>query len=71
VEEVALCFNILAAGLSGGGVYIIVYTWLDPQRRSYNFGYGSPWSLARLVHDLEWDPSSSSIYKGCIYSGAA
>jgi hypothetical protein len=25
-----------------------VYTWLDPQRTSYGFGYGSPWSLAGL-----------------------
>ncbi len=27
-----------------------VYTWLDPQRTSYSFGYGSLWSLAELVH---------------------
>jgi hypothetical protein len=27
-----------------------VYSWLDPQRMSYGFGYGSPWSLAGLVH---------------------
>jgi hypothetical protein len=27
-----------------------VYSWLDPQRTSYGFGYGSPWSLAGLVH---------------------
>ncbi len=26
------------------------YTWLDPQRMSYGFGYGSPWSLAGLAH---------------------
>ncbi len=29
-----------------------VYTWLDPQKKSYGFGfgYGSLWSLARRVH---------------------
>jgi hypothetical protein len=26
-----------------------VYTWLDPQRNCYGFGYGSPWSLAVLI----------------------
>jgi hypothetical protein len=25
---------------------------LDPQRRSYGFGYRSPWSLVGLVHAL-------------------
>jgi hypothetical protein len=25
---------------------------LDPQRKSYGFGYGSLWSLAGLVHPL-------------------
>jgi hypothetical protein len=29
-----------------------VYTWLDPQRTRYGFGYGSPWSLAGLAHAL-------------------
>ncbi len=27
-----------------------VYTWLDPHRRSYSFGYAPPWSLAGFVH---------------------
>jgi hypothetical protein len=26
--------------------------WLDPQRTRYRYGYGSPWSLAGLVHAL-------------------
>jgi hypothetical protein len=31
---------------------VTVYTWLDPQKKSYGFGfgYGSLWSLARRVH---------------------
>jgi hypothetical protein len=35
-----------------GGDYSDVYTWLDPQRTRYGFGYGSPWSSAGLVHAL-------------------
>ncbi len=27
-----------------------IYTWLDPQRTSYGFGYGSFWSLAGLIY---------------------
>jgi hypothetical protein len=27
-----------------------VYTWLDPKKMSYNYGYSSPWTLARLIH---------------------
>ncbi len=42
----------LAAGL-GGGDYSDVYTWLDPQRICYGFGYGSPWSLAGLIYTPE------------------
>jgi hypothetical protein len=42
----------LAAGLSGGGDYSDVYTWLDPQRNCYGFGYGSLWSSVRLIHAL-------------------
>ncbi len=26
-----------------------MYTWLDPQRNCYGFGYGGPWSLAVLI----------------------
>ncbi len=33
-------FTAASTGLSGGGVIVIVYTWLDPQRMSYGFGYG-------------------------------
>ncbi len=33
---------LLLCIMHGGG--------LDPQRTSYGFGYGSPWSLAGLVH---------------------
>ncbi len=33
-----------------GGDYSDVYTWLDPQRTRYGFGYGSPWSPAGLTH---------------------
>ncbi len=32
-----------------------VYTWLDPQRTRYGFGYGAPWSSAGLTHALEED----------------
>ncbi len=39
----------------GGGDYGIVYTWLDPERTRYGFGYGCPWSPAGLVHALEED----------------
>ncbi len=31
----------LTAGLFGAGVTRFVYTWLDPQRMSYGFGYDS------------------------------
>jgi hypothetical protein len=31
----------LTADLFGAGVARFVYTWLDPQRMSYGFGYGS------------------------------
>jgi uncharacterized membrane protein len=34
------------------GIFSAVYAWLDLQRTSYDFGYGSLWSLARLVHHL-------------------
>jgi hypothetical protein len=33
--------STLITGLSGGGVIVLVYTLLDPQRTSYGFGYGS------------------------------
>jgi hypothetical protein len=48
--------STLTAGLSGGGVYSVVYTWLDPQRKYYGFIYGSPWSLAVLIHTLRGYP---------------
>jgi hypothetical protein len=35
-----------------GGDYSNVYTWLDPQRTRYGFGYGFPWSPAGLTHAL-------------------
>jgi hypothetical protein len=34
----------------GGGDSCTVYSWLDPQRTRYGFGYGSPWSPAGVVH---------------------
>jgi hypothetical protein len=37
-----------------------VYTWLDPQRTRYGFGYGSPCSLAGLIHALKDDIVSAS-----------
>ncbi len=36
----------------GGGDYSAVYTWLDPQRTRYGFGYGFPWSSAGLIRAL-------------------
>ncbi len=57
MEGVALtAASTLTAGLSGGGVYSVVYTWLDPQRKRYSFSYGSPWYLAGLVHALRGYP---------------
>ncbi len=32
-----------------------MYSWLDPQRTRYGFGYGSPWSPVGLVHALRED----------------
>jgi hypothetical protein len=35
----------------GGGLYsVVVFAWLYLQETSYNFGYGSLWSLAGLTH---------------------
>jgi hypothetical protein len=34
----------------GGGILSAVLPRLDLQRMGYGFGYGSPWSLAGLVH---------------------
>ncbi len=71
VEDVALCFITLAAGLFGGGVYSVFYTWFDPQKTSYGFGYSSPNSLAGLIHALREDPSFSSVFGGSICRWAA
>jgi hypothetical protein len=46
---------IPSGGLIGGGYSSTVYTWLDPKKTRYGFGYGSPWSPAGLVHALEED----------------
>jgi hypothetical protein len=40
-----------------------VDTWLDPQRTRYGFGYGSPWSLAGLVHPSGGDHPSSHCHR--------
>jgi hypothetical protein len=35
----------------GEGLFsVVVYAWLGLQGMSYGFGYGSLWTLARLVH---------------------
>ncbi len=39
----------------GGGDSSTVYIWLDHQRTRYGFDYGSPWSLAGLIHALKGD----------------
>jgi hypothetical protein len=42
-----------------------MYVWLDPQRTSYGFGYGSLWSPAILVHrPAEPSPFASSSLVG-------
>ena len=45
-----------------------MYTWLDPPRTRYGFGYGSPWSPAGLVHALKEDIVFASA-RGCRLHG--
>ncbi len=47
------------------------YTWFDPQKTSYGFGYSSPNSLAGLIHAPREDPSFSSVFGGSICRWAA
>jgi hypothetical protein len=49
-----------------------VYTWLDPQRTRYGFGYGSPWSLAVLIlRPAEPSPFDVSSSVGTLASDGA
>ncbi len=52
VEGVALQLHNPNSWLLEEEHSVTVYSWLDPQRMSYDFSYGSPWFLAGLIHAL-------------------